>query len=154
MSTVGISLPKTGVPTVCSERTVSGILYAESTLSTGYTQYVYTVIRGHLLLCRDLEGVVVTSGLLAILGYSWPWKICFNAIEISFTLLNQTTSFSQITPIYFEQISFSLQARLSKYTKIKLVAVQVSITKLYLEIQVEIGQDFPEIEKANIVKRR
>ena len=41
MSTVGISLPKTGVPTVCSERAVSGILYAESTLSTGYTQYVY-----------------------------------------------------------------------------------------------------------------
>ena len=41
VSTVGISLPKTGVPTVCSERAVSGILYAESTLSTGYTQYVY-----------------------------------------------------------------------------------------------------------------
>ena len=41
LSTVGISLPKTGVPTVCSERAVSGILYAESTLSTGYTQYVY-----------------------------------------------------------------------------------------------------------------
>ena len=44
VSTVGISLPKTGVPTVptvCSERAVSGILYAESTLSTDYTQYVY-----------------------------------------------------------------------------------------------------------------
>ena len=67
VSTVGISLPKTGVPTVptvCSERAVSGILYAESTLSTDYTQYVYTVIRGYLLLCRDPEGVVVTSGLL------------------------------------------------------------------------------------------
>ena len=51
-----------------------------------------------------------------------------------------------------DQISLSLQARLSKYTKIKLVAVQVSITKLCLEIQVEIGQDFPEIEKANIVE--
>ena len=68
VSTVGISLPKTGVPTVCSERAVSGILYAESTLSTGYTQYVYTVIRGYLLLRRDPEGVVATSGLLAILG--------------------------------------------------------------------------------------
>ena len=63
VSTVGISLPKTGVPTVCSERAVSGILYAE-TLSTDYTQYVYTVIRGYLLLRRDPEGVVVTSGLL------------------------------------------------------------------------------------------
>ena len=60
--------------------------------------------------------------------------------------------FSQNTPIYLEQISFSLQARLSKYTKIKLVAVQVSITKLCLEIQVEIGQDSQEIEKANIVE--
>ena len=51
-----------------------------------------------------------------------------------------------------DQISISLQARLSKYTKIKLVAVQVSITKLCHVIQVEIGQDFPEIEKANIVE--
>ena len=80
VSTVGISLPKTGVPTVCSERAVSGILYVESTLSTGYTQYVFycDTMRGYLLLRRDPEGVVSTSGLL---DYFWPWNICLNAID-------------------------------------------------------------------------
>ena len=39
VSTVGISLPNLGVPTVCSARAVSGVLYYSLVLNTGYTQH-------------------------------------------------------------------------------------------------------------------
>jgi hypothetical protein len=115
---------------------------------------MFTVIRGYLLLCRDPEGVVVTSGLLVIPGLgNMPlrYKICFNAINLSYTLLNQTTCLYQNTPIYLDQISLSLQARLRINTKIKLVTVLVSITKPCSEIPVENGQDSAEVEIVNPV---